>query len=157
MSLKSWWNSLSEGNQNVDENGLPRLSQTVPMPEVEPCKPEKDISEPVLSFIKLYKENPKDFRVKREIDRLDFSTKYLYSVFDRVNRKLFSIYEVHHYVTYVGTTKWGTGINTGWATQDEMQEVFNVILEERKSRYKALKDKRYSLQRERLTKLYKGE
>lgn len=120
MSFKSWWNSLWEGNQNVDENGLPKLTEFIPMPEVKPCKPEEDISEPVLSFIKLYKENPKNFRVRREIDRFDLSTKYIYSVFDRVNRKLFSIHKVNYYGVYSGTSEWGSGINTGWATQDEM-------------------------------------
>jgi len=157
MSFKSWWNSLWEGNQNMDEDGLPRPPEIFSAPEVKACKPEKDISEPVLSFIKLYKENPKNFRVRREINPLGYSTGYIYSVFDRVNRKLFSIYKVHHYGTYTGTTKWVTGINTGWATQDEMQEVFDVILEERKFRHKSLKDKRHLMQRERLTKLYKGE
>ena len=157
MSLKSWWNSLWEGNQNVDENGLPRLTETVPMPGVKPYKQEKDISEPVLSLIKLYKENPKNFRVERKAEHLDYSTKYVYSVFDRTNGKLFSGYRMQYYGGCFGDKGWHTGINTSWATQDEMQEVFDVILEERESRYKALKDKRHSLQRERLTKLYKGE
>lgn len=156
MSFKSWWNSLREGNQNVDENGLPRLTETVPMPEVKACKPEKDISEPVLSFIKLYKESPKNFTVKRKTEHLDFCSKYTYSILDRVNGKLFSAYREHYY-GYGGDRDWYPQINTGWATQDELQEVFDVILGERESRYKALRDKKHYLQRERLTKLYKGE
>lgn len=156
MGLKSWWKSLWEGNPNVDENGLPRLAETVPISEVKPPKPEKDISEPVLSFIKLYKENPRNFRVVRKTEHLDYSTKYVYSIFDRINSKLFTAYKMQYYM-YSGDRDWYAQINTGWATQDEMQEVFDVILEERISRYKLLKDKRHSLQRKRLTKLYKGE
>lgn len=155
MSLKSWWDSLWEGNQNVDEDGLPQITETIPMPEVKPCKPEKDISEPVLSFIKLYKENPRNFRVKLKTEHLDFSVKRVYSVFDLINNKLFTAYRIQLYG--YGDRDWSNGINTGWATQDEMQEVFDIILEERKHRYKSLKDKKHILQRERLTKLYKGE
>ena len=154
--FKDWWNSLWEGNQNVDENGLPRLTEVIPMPKVKPCKTEKNISEPVLSFIEVYKANPKRFKVKRKVSCADGSISYDYSLLDTGSSKLFTLSKSYYYMS-VAEKCWETGLNTGWATQDEIQEVFDVVLEERNSRYKALKDKKHSLQRERLTKLYKGE
>lgn len=156
--FKDWWKSLFCGSGETDELGFPVMKREdiPPIPEVKPCKPEKDISEPVLSFIKLYKENPKRFKVKREVSCTNATIFYKYSLLDTVNKKLFTASKRHYYMSL--TVKgWELGVNTGWATQDEMQEVFDVILEERESRYKALKDKKHSLQRERLTKLYKGE
>lgn len=152
MSLKSWWNSLWEGNQSVDENGLPRLTETLPMPEVNPCKPEKDISEPVFSFVEVYKANPKRFRVKKEY----FQEELKYTLHDKKENKTFSVCKTKFY-TYYGRTSWSAMTNTKWATQDEIQFVYDTVFNERCDRRKVIMDARSKVQRERLTKLYKGE
>ena len=173
MSLKSWWNSLWEGNQNEDENGLPRLTETVPMPEVKPCKPDKDISEPVLSFVEVYKANPKRFKVfiLRSENENEYGKKEFlwYELKDTQANKTFSI--VQEYAGYTITRSTERGLedvydwnytyraikNTSWMTTDEREFVFNVIESERTERAKSLLKKKEILTRKRLTKLYKGE
>lgn len=74
MSLKSWWNSLWEGNQNVD-SGL------------EPCAVNKSISEPVQTLCRLFKGNPNRFSFEYETHIVNDTTiihrryyhKYAYS------------------------------------------------------------------------------
>ena len=173
MSLKSWWNSLWEGNQNVDENGLPRLTEVLPIPEVKPCKPEKDISEPVLSFIEVYKANPKRFKVfmlwseeENEYGKKEFIG---YELKDTQANKTFSMSQ--EYAGYTITKSAERGMedeylwnytykaikNTFWMTADEREFVFTVIEKERTERAKNLLANKEALARKRLTKLYKGE
>lgn len=173
MSLKSWWNSLWEGNQNVDENGLPRLTETVPMSEVKPCKPEKDISEPVFSFLEVYKVNPKRFKVfvlwsenKNEYGKKEFLG---YELKDTQANKTFSM--VKECVDYTITRATERGMedeyhwiynyraikNTSWLTTDERELIFTTVESERTERAKNLLIKKEALMRKRLTKLYKGE
>lgn len=156
MGLKSWWDSLWEGNQNVDEDGLPRITETIPMPEVKPCKPEKDISEPVLSFVEVYKANPKRFRVKKEYFQEDGSYTFKYTIYDKEGNKTFSVCKTGFY-TYCGEISWIAMTNTKWATQDEIQFVYDTVFNERCDRRKVIMGTRSKVQRERLTKLYKGE
>lgn len=151
MSLKSWWNSLWEGNQNVDENGFPRLTETVPMPEVKACKPEKGISEPVLSFVETYKKNHRRFRISAE----PFVTPHVacWTLHDRVNNKTFTALVVWGYCSsyYKGNK------NAEWMTEDELVYIFDEIRSFLDTRKTLIQDKKNRRARERLTKLYKGE
>lgn len=173
MSIKSWWNSLWEGNQNVDENGLPRLTETMSIPKVTPCKPEKDISEPVLSFVEVYKVNPKRFKVfmlwsenENEYGKKEFLG---YELKDTQANKTFSMSQ--DYAGYTITKYTERGLedvyhwnytyraikNTSWMTPDERELVFTTVEYERTERAKSLLAKKEVLTRKRLTKLYKGE
>lgn len=173
MSFKSWWNSLWEGNPNVYENGLPRLTETVPMPEVKPCKPEKDISEPVLSFLEVYKANPKRFKVfmlwsenENEYGKKEFLG---YELKDTQANKTFSMTKEYtgHFRTratergmedeYHWIYKYRAIKNTSWLTTDERELIFTTVESERTERAKNLLTKKEALMRKRLTKLYKGE
>jgi hypothetical protein len=151
MSLKSWWDSLWEGNQNVDEDGLPRITETIPMPEVKPCKPEKDISEPVLSFIELYKKNHRRFKISAD----PFGTAYvdLWTLYDRLNGKTFTALVGWGYCNnyYKGSK------NAEWITEDELVYIFDEIRSFSDSRKTRIHNKKNIRVRERLTKLYKGE
>jgi hypothetical protein len=165
MSLKSWWNSLWEGNQNVDENGLPRLTETLPMPEVKPCKPEKGVSEPVLSFVNAVKKDPKRFLVKKGPhfdDGIHFygSDWIKYGVVDSVAKKTFSCTIIKD------TTSYGYGANSPdrvfeksepWLTDEEVLYVINELEYFFKEKVERVKSKIEKRARERLTKLYKGE
>lgn len=155
MSIKSWWKAFWGDDQRVSENGLPPVTETLPMPEVKPCKPEKNISEPVISFIKLYKENPKRFRIYCG----GRTYRVNYKIVDKKNNTTFSATNIKYLSNALGisTSEWIAGTNTGWATDDEFNEVFTAVIEERISRYNRLKKQRNDIQRERLTKLYKGE
>jgi hypothetical protein len=50
----------------TDINGLPSGNDIIPMPEVKPTRPEKNISEPVLSFVDCVRDNPQRFSVQRD-------------------------------------------------------------------------------------------
>ena len=173
MSFKSWWNSLWEGNQNVDENGLPRLTESISMPEVKPCKPEKNISDPVLSFVEVYKANPKRFKVfmlwsenENEYGKKEFLG---YELKDTQANKTFSLAQEYVGCTVTKSTErgledeyhWNYNYraikNTSWMTADERELVFTTVENERTERAKSLLAKKEILTRKRLTKLYKGE
>lgn len=61
----NWFEKLFGNGDNIpcDENGLPYVKDIVPMPKVKPCKPEKDISEPVYAMLNAWKQNPKRFKL----------------------------------------------------------------------------------------------
>lgn len=173
MSLKSWWNSLWEVDQNVDENDLPQLTETIPIPEVKPPKAEKDISEPVLSFVKVYKTNPKRFKVFNlwSEDKNEYGNKEFlgYELKDTQANKTFSMTQEYAGYTIIRATERGMKDeyhwnytyraikNTSWMTAKERELVFNVVESERTERAKTLLAKKERLTRERLTKLYKGQ
>lgn len=152
MSIKSWWKSLFR-EPDVDNFGLPKVTCDVPMPEVKPCKSEKDISEPVFSFIKLYKDNHRRFKITLETySNLGF-IKYTYNLFDRVENKSFSIIESHGFMSSL----FRQSTSTKWMTEDEMEFCFKEIREFWATRKERIQIKQNIRARERLTKLYKGE
>ncbi len=172
MSIKSWWKSLFR-EPDVANFGLPKVTCDVPMPEVKPLKPEKDISEPVLSFIEVYKVNPKRFKVfnlwsedENEYGRKEFLG---YELKDTQANKAFSMAQEYAGYTITKCTERGMEDeyhwnytyraikNTSWMTADERELVFNVVESERTERAKRLLVKKESLTRKHLTKLYKGE
>lgn len=156
MSIKSWWKSLFQ-EPDLSTSGLPKVTCDVPMPEVKPPKPEKNISEPILSFIEVYKSNPKRFKVKKEYTQEgSWSYTLKYTLYDTKENKTFSVCRTHYY-TSCSEFDWTPMANTKWATQDEIQAVYGAIFNERCARYKTIQDSRAKAQRERLTKLYKGE
>lgn len=172
MSIKSWWKSLFQ-EPDLSTSGLPKVTCDVPMPEVKPLKSEKDISEPVLSFIEVYKANPKRFKVfnlwsedENEYGRKEFLG---YELKDTQANKTFSMAQEYSGYTVTKSAERGMedeyhwnytyrGIkNTSWMTADERELVFNIVESERTERAKRLLVKKESLTRKRLTKLYKGE
>lgn len=149
MSIKSWWKSLFQ-EPDLSTSDLPKVTYNVPMPEVKP-KPEKDISEPVLSFIKLYKQNHRKFKISAE----PFVTPDVdsWTLYDKENNK-----------TFTASVGWGYcnsyyrgGKNTEWITEEELIFVFDEIRSFLNSRKVRVENKRNARARERLTKLYKGE
>lgn len=79
----------------VDPCGFPYVGNTVPMPKVKPPKADKNISEPVLSFVECVKKDRKRFI-------LDSNTSF--------NRNYTSIYRAHSnkaYRVYDKKTKQG--------------------------------------------------
>lgn len=173
--FKDWWKSLFSGSGETDQLGFPVLkSEDIPpMPEVKPPKPGKDISEPVLSFVEVYKANPKRFKVfvlwsenENEYGKKEFLGDELK---DTQANKTFSM--AQEYAGYTITRATERGLedvyhwnynyraikNTSWMTVDERELVFNVVKSERTERAKSLLEKKEILTRKRLTKLYKGE
>lgn len=149
MSIKSWWKSLFR-EPDLANFGLPKVTCDVPMPEVKPCKPEKDISEPVLSFIEVYKENHRRFKINVECVSENVNA---WSLHDKKENKTFKA--IICYLTYGSYYKGGK--NTEWITQDELTFVVDEIRSFLSSRKDRIESKRDVRSRKRLTKLYKGE
>lgn len=61
----NWFKRIfcSQEEFNVHTNGLPKVSVEIPMTKVKPPKADKNISEPIISFVRCVQENPKRFRV----------------------------------------------------------------------------------------------
>lgn len=153
--FKDWWKSLFSGSGETDELGFPVLKREdmPPMPKVKPCKPEKDISEPVLSFIKLYKDNHRRFKITLETySDLGF-IRCTYNLFDRVENKSFSIIESHGFLDSV----FRQSVGTKWMTEDEMEFCFKEVREFWQDRKQRIQNKKNIRDRNRLTMLYKGE
>lgn len=153
--FKDWWKSLFSCPGETDELDFPVLKREniLPMPEVKPPKPQKDISEPVLSFIKLYKDNHRRFKITLETYSDPVSVKYTYNLFDRVENRSFSIIEFHGCMSSLFRQSAGTK----WMTEDEMEFCFKEIREFWLSRKERIQEKQNKRARDRLTKLYKGE
>lgn len=153
--FKDWWKSLFSDSSETDELGFPILKREdiLPMPEVKPCKPEKDISEPVFSFIELYKANHRRFKITLETYSDSGFIKYTYNLFDKVQNKSFSITESHGFLSSVFRQSTGTK----WMTQDEMEFCINEIREFMINRKQRIQNKKNIRDRQRLAKLYKGE
>lgn len=173
--FKDWWKSLFSGSGETDELGFPVLKREdiLPMPEVKPPKPEKEISEPVLSFIEVYKANPKRFKVRTIWSEHEnqYGSKDLvgFELRDTKANKRFSLNREYAGYTIRKSTEKGVEDeyveyyiyspvkNTFWMTADERKLVFETVETERLERGNSLLARKEKLQRERLTKLYKGE
>lgn len=56
-----WFSDLFTTKNVVTDSGLPKVSNIPPMPT--PCKPEKEISEPVYAIVKAMQERPSSFKL----------------------------------------------------------------------------------------------
>ena len=102
---------------------------------------EKDISEPVLSFVECVRNNPKRFRIEHS------------SILDRQTQETFSIQRV-----YVGCYTYGSSAfsyrpikNTSWMTNDELEYAYNSVWAVQQDKVTLYKDK----QRQKYISIYK--
>lgn len=153
MSLKSWWNSFFQ-EPDLSKSGQAPSEDSRTMEGTQ--EPDQAISEPVTSFLEVYKANPKRFKVKvtKEASGVHFDIKK-YSLIDKVENKTFSVNRTTF--VYNSCSSWVKGLNTKWATEEEIVFVYQVISDERLERLMEIKRKRHAEERDRLTKLYKGE
>lgn len=150
MSIKSWWRSLFQ-EPDLSTSGLPKVTCDVPMPGLKEAKSEEDISEPVISFVQLYKKNHRRFKITVTHDAvLEVDT---WSIYDKVENKIFScrVFFGYYNSCYRGDK------NTAWATEAELIYIFEEIRFYLMMRESRIKSKKNSRDRARLTKLYKGE
>ena len=75
----NWFKRIfcSQEGFNVHANGLPDVSVSTPMPKVKPPKADKNISEPIISFVKCVQENPKRFKVTYGYEDLHLRLVYI--------------------------------------------------------------------------------
>lgn len=156
----------------TDINGLPIVRNLVPMPKVKLCKPEKDISEPVLSFVECVRSNPKRFEVESDISTW-FYTSYAeprecaaYKLWDKSTKEGWYLRGKHHYSpNFFYTTNWNTSRiykDPSFLTLDEKEYILkevSSIMEyriERKNKLEEIrKDRRIRNERNRLKEIYK--
>lgn len=126
-------------------------------------KPKPEIGEPVLSFIETYKKNPKRFRIK-ELITLSSDIEYgrsktEYILEDKEKGLKFSLkHEPCRYGLYEKLTDYfRTGVNTGFLNRDEIAYIYEEIRHVRLERRKANLNKRNTLKRNRLIKVYYKE
>ena len=100
------------------------------------------ISEPVLSFLEVFKKNPRRFK----LSKADFISSRTYKLRDRVSGDLFWIIG-HGY---------GTGRLTGpsWMTQDEIKLVMTTLISYYESRELKLIQTKDQRTRKRLMRIY---
>lgn len=144
---------------------LKRLWDKDPLVTEKPFVVKTNISEPVISFVKAVKKNPKQFNIQKSgyfSDGVNFygSDWIKYSVHDKVNDK-----------TFIGVIIKDTNIiscvpklpdrvfqkSEPWLTDEEVLYVVKELEEFFKEKVERVKSKIEKRARERLTKLYKGE
>lgn len=145
------WPFKKKEKIQTDPYGLPYITNTVPMPKV---KSQKNVSEPVISFVDCFKSNPKRFKIKT--NPLDNSISISY-IEDRVTKDIWTFciqkqfigYESYLYVLLTPTIP--------WLTKEEQNYLYKNIssyYQERKDRVAAYKENK---ERKRITAIYKGE
>lgn len=138
-----WFSDLFNTKDVVTDSGLPKVSNIPPMPKVKPPKPEKNISEPVISFIECVRNNPQRFRIKfgKVLDRKTntwFISNYFYESYEG---------RWHEYVSpRVKKSK----TNTSWMTIDEIEYATNKLKEIQQEKVKVHKNK----QRQKYIEIY---
>lgn len=137
----------------TDQWGLPKFDCNIPMPEVKPCKQEKNISEPVHVIVKNMLEHPQRWKVKTEVEDHTHSSVTFYTVKDTKTGEEFKARKTRY---------WGGDSEkvslVSWVTVDEielLEETLYQVYEVKKLRRKRLADYKKSQERKRLLEIYK--
>lgn len=144
---------------------LKKLWNKDPLVTEKPIAVKTNISEPVISFVKAVKKNPKQFAIQKSgyfADGVNFygSEWIKYSVNDKVNDKTFIGVIVKDTSIISYTPKLPDRIyqkSEPWLTDEEVLYVVKELEEFFKEKVERVKAKIEKRARERLTKLYKGE
>lgn len=127
--------------------------------QVKTPRVEKDISEPVLSFIKCVRENPKRFCL---IYNYEFKLDYYFSLQDKNTKEGWTLSKGN--IQYVCASSWCLTHTTNpeWLTEDEKEYLITsikTIFHDRRDRKQKLQDirkqRRIRDERNRLKEIYK--
>ena len=121
----------------------------------KPIVVKTNISEPVISFVKAVKKDPKRFNITKSAG-LSFGV-FDYSVSDRKTLGNFSCKIYFRDSVYTGNSQHVFGKSEPWLTDAEVLYVVKELEEFFKEKVERVKGKIEKRARERLTKLYKGE
>lgn len=148
---------------------LKKLWNKDPLVTEKPIVVKTNISEPVISFVKAVKKDPKRFTIKKGAGEnlgYNFGTTYEYNVTDmlvnktffcKVNERLDYEHEKDCFkITWV-TRKTVRYKSEPWLTDEEVLYVVKELEDFFKEKVERVKSKIEKRARERLTKLYKGE
>lgn len=172
----NWFKRIFCGQEefNVHANGLPPVSISIPMPKVKPPKADKNISEPVLSFVKCVQENPKRFVVTFDFEYYGYSfvenhmikddkpKTYHYSLLDTKTKESWSLFDGSFTACYSKVIDRKHTHNPEWLTEDEKEYLIvsiKALFHNRKDRKTKLeqirKERRIRNERNRLKEIYK--
>lgn len=124
---------------------------------------EKDISEPVISFLEELKSNPKRFTISIRVNKVGgFSDTIKCKIGDNLTEEVF---KVDYYPrNWKRNGDYFVNITHKWLTNDELRYVAKHLFDTRSGRWKAVVNKRIELrqrrndaERERLEAIYKKE
>lgn len=152
----NWIKSLFKSDALSEDIGkviMPPVDNILTIPEVEPCEPEKDISEPVYAMVKSMFDRPHTWKVHREflMEKISSCQTYAFKVKDI--RKNFE-FEVQR------RSSWGAvysiiGIN--WLTPDEVDYLCTslVAIQDIKSdRIFRIKEVKRIIERNKVREIY---
>lgn len=142
-----WFSDLFKTKDVVIDSGLPKVSKYPPMPSVKPCKPEKDISEPVYAIVKAMQERPSSFKVRYSTDiqgRLGYPI-VTYTCKDLKTNQEVNITAGYGYDVCIHRSSWK------WLTKDEISFLVEVYTEI----YKNKLERSNSIQRAAMKAIYK--
>ncbi len=112
-----------------------------------------DISEPVLTFVELYKKNPKRFSVRHGFNISE--TDHCYEFFDLKDKILNKNFRIRGRDLWSEVKDYSTEIKElSWLTKDEINYVYRTIKKDRENRLNSIKNKRNTRQRNFYKKLY---
>lgn len=164
--------SQAEFNGHVDQWGLPSVENIAPMPKVKPTKVDKDISEPVLSFVKCVRENPKRFIAESSesahyfLSNMNIEDYCGYKIYDKIAKKgwyLLGKYFSNAWFVHGYPGEGGCFYNDPFfLTQDEkayilteVKIIMNYRIERKYKLEQIRKDRRIRDERSRLKEIYK--
>lgn len=138
-------------------NGLPKVSCNIPMPEVKPCKPEKNISEPVHGIVKNMLEHPQRWKVKSEHTYSGHVHVSTHTVTDTKTSEVFTSTKSNWFIGGIYEDEPQVS-NLLWATKDEidlLKETLGTIHNLKWKRVLRLSEHKKSKERLRLLEIYK--
>lgn len=143
-----WFKDLFTTKDVVTDSGLPKVSNIQPMPTVKPCKPEKEISEPVYAIVKAMQERPSTFKSVTTKHASDLS--YSYTVKD---------IKTGQSLTVASETRlwWADGYiirymySWAWLTEDEGELLHTTFVEINKKKM----ERKSNIERARMKGIYK--
>lgn len=133
---------------------LKKLWNKDPLVTEKPIVVKTNISEPVISFVKAVKKDPKRFKITKSV--VSFGV-FDYSVSDKKTLGNFSCAICFHDSVYTGSRQYVFGKSEPWLTDEEVLYVVKELEGFFKGKVERVKGKVEKRARERLTKLYKGE
>lgn len=157
----------------TDEMGLPKVSVEIPMPVVKMPKADRNISEPIISFVQCVQKNPKRFKVLYDYEHFSymytdntlsksvFPVNYHYRLADTKTNESWTLIEGYTCPIYDTLSEFKHSCNPEWITEDEREYLIDsikAIFHNRKARKETLKklkkDRRNRDERNRLKKIY---
>ena len=139
----------------TDIHGLPYVKSSTPMPEVKPCKPEKNISEPVHVIVKNMLDHPSRWKVKFKTIFSLHTSETNYTIKDtKTGEEFRAKYNYYHGCSPASSVD----VLVSWITSDEanlLEDTLKEVYQIKKARRTRLANYKKNQERNRLLEIYK--